>query len=249
MRKKIFGLVAVSALVTMALCACQVAIPQNHKDLLSNGQTENTQDLPEEKSGSAATDHTSDAPDGDKVTFPDWQTAYLDFIERRERDYGRESDYGFEFCYALVYIDHDDIPELYVMGHCEADGDLIFSYKNGRIMEQRLARTCGGKYVERSGMMINQNGHMGYYYDNVYQLDQNGFSQILDASRSERYVPLENRDFEIVVEYFIDDKSVSRDEYRDAVNHAIDLSKTVDLCENAVSYDEIKQQIAGLFGK
>ena len=94
-----------------------------------------------------------------ETTYPDWQTAYLDFIETREREYGRESDYGFDHRYALVYIDNDDIPELYAMGHCEADGDLICSYKNCRVIEQLLGRTLGGKYVERSGIVINQNGH------------------------------------------------------------------------------------------
>ena len=161
-----------------------------------------------------------------------------------EKAYGKESDYGFDFRYALVYIDNDDVPELYAMGAIEADGDLICAYKNGSLIEQHLARNAGGKYVEKSGIMINQNGHMGRYYDVVYRLDETGFSQILEASYTERYEPLENDDYAIINEYFIDGKPVSKNEYDDAIHHAVDLSKTTKFYENAVPADVIKEQIA-----
>ena len=222
----------------ICLCACQVPTQQNN---------ENTQDLIEKNSHTTTNPSTNDTQKDDGATFFDWKTAYLDFIERRESEYGRESDYGFDFRYALVYIDNDDIPELYAMGACEADGDLICSFRNGCMIEQYLSRNAGGKYVERGGIIINQNGHMGRYYDNVYKLDTNGFSQILKASRTERYVPLENSkndDYEIINEYFINGKTVSKDEYNAAINATVDLSQAVEFYENSVSYDVIKQQIA-----
>ncbi len=238
MLKRILSLFVIFVSITMVLCACQVTTQQNNKDLLSNSQTENTQDSLEKKSNPTQPPNTSNTKNDDKVTFLDWKTAYLDFIE------SRESEYDFDYRYALVYVDNDDIPELYAMGVCEADGDLICSYKNGRVIEQHLGRMLGGKYVERCGIIINQNGHMGQYYDNVYKLDQNGFSQILNASYTERYVTLENDDLEIINEYFIDGKAVSKDEYNAAVNSAVDLSQTREFYENSVSYDIIKQQIA-----
>ena len=233
MLKKVLSLFVVFAFITMALCACQVTTQQNDKDLLSNSQTGSAQDSLAENSNP----NTSNTKNDIKGTFLDWKTAYLDFIE------SRESVYDFDYRYALVYVDNDDIPELYAMGVCEADGDLICSYKNGNVIEQHLGRRLGGKYVERSGIIINQNGHMGKYYDNVYKLDQTGFSLILNASYSERYVTLENNDFEIINEYFIDGKTVSKDEYNNAVNSAIDLSQTTEFYEKSVSYDVIKQQI------
>ena len=233
MLKKVLSLFVVFASITMALCACQVTTQQNDKDLLSNSQTGSEQDSLAENSNP----NTSNTKNDIKGNFLDWKAAYLDFIE------SRESVYDFDYRYALVYVDNDDIPELYAMGVCEADGDLICSYKNGNVIEQHLGRRLGGKYVERSGIIINQNGHMGKYYDNVYKLDQTGFSLILNASYSERYVTLENNDFEIINEYFIDGKTVSKDEYNNAVNSAVDLSQTMEFYENSVSYDVIKQQI------
>ena len=228
--KKVFCFSVLLFSIAMLLCACQFPIHYS--------QQENTEDSLDENSNLTTNPDTSTTEnDGDGI-FLDWKTAYLDFIE------SRESEYDFDYRYALVYVDNDDIPELYAMGVCEADSDLVCSYKNGRVIKQCLGRMLGGKYVERSGIVINQNGHMGQYYDNVYKLDQNGFSQILNASSTKRYVTLENDDFEIINEYFIDGKAVSKDEYNAAINAAVDLSQTVEFYENSVSYDLIKQQIA-----
>ncbi len=182
-------------------------------------------------------DTVSQAEDAD-ISLPEWKTAYLDFIKTREREY------EFDHLYSLVNVDGDGIPELYAMGTCEAEGDLVCSYKNGSLISQPLLRTCGGRYIENSGMIVNRNGHMGYYYDNVYKLDENGFSQILDATHTERYIPLGNDEIEIIEEYLIDGKAVTKEEYYAVVNDTVDPSQTVSFSESAVSYDVIKQLIA-----
>ena len=79
----------------------------------------------------------------------DYKQAYPEFLKAK-----KDSNDLF----ALVYIDNDDIPELYLCGMSEAEGD-----------------------------MINQNDHMGLYYDNVYKLTENDFSQILDSKYTKRY--------------------------------------------------------------
>ena len=239
MPKKIVSLFVIFVFITIALCACQMTAQQNQKDPLLNSQTETTKAPLEEP--------LDPTPGASNLTDTlDWKTAYLDFIESREHKYGKESEYGFDYRYALVYIDNDDIPELYAMGAYEADGDLICAYRDGRVIEHYLSQNAGGQYVERSGIVINQSGHMGRYYDNVYKLDQNRFSQILNASYTKRYVPLENDEVETVIEYFIDDKAVSRDEYDAAIRNAVDLSQAVEFYDSSVPYDEIKQQIAGV---
>ncbi len=227
--KKIILIIILIACFLICLCACQSSTQQNN---------ENSQDLVEDNGHNITTPPANDAPNDDENTPFDWKAAYLDFIERRELEY------DFEYLYALVHIDSDNIPELYAMGTCEADGDLICSYKNGSIIEQPLNRLAGGKYVERSGLFINQNGIMGYYYDNIYKLDDTGFSQILNASHTENYISLSESEYEIVSEYFVDGNHVSKDEYDATVNASIDLSSASYFHEDSVSYDVIKQQIA-----
>ena len=176
----------------------------------------------------------STADKTEEQILADCKKAYLEFLKDK-----KESHYLF----ALVFIDNDNIPELYLSGASEAQSDMICSFKNDIVIYQYLSRTHGGKYIERSGDIINQNGHMGLYYDNVYKLNENGFSKTLDARYTERYEDIGNEKYNTYREYFIDDTPVSEAEYNTAVNSAFDLSKAVRLDENAVSYNAILQQL------
>lgn len=237
MQKKVISLLICLATAVTILCACQSQTQQKNENSTSYISNKDAQDVFKEKEQTPAASSTSGTQNKDEQIYSDWKTAYLDFIERRENTY----DYNYK--YALVYVDNNDIPELYVQGVCEADGDLVLSYKKGKIIEQHLGRLFGGKYIERSGKIINQNGHMGGYYDNIYKLDENGFSQILRASYTERYVGDAN-DPEVITEYSIDGNIVSKDEYNAAINTVFDISAAVRFSDSAVSYEVITQQIA-----
>lgn len=168
------------------------------------------------------------------VNTPKWKTAYLDFLEA-EKD--------THLSYALVYIDGDDIPELYLSGIAEAIGDSVCTYKNGAVIEQQLNRIGGGWFIEKSGSLINQNGNMGHVYTHVYKLNENGFALTFEALSAERVEVLENDEYEIHYEYSIGDKSVNESEYNSAVEAAFDFENAVRLNENAVNYETIRQQI------
>ncbi len=176
----------------------------------------------------------STADKTEEQTLADCKKAYLNFLKDK-----KDSHYLF----ALVFIDGDDIPELYLRGASEAEGDMICSFKNDIVIYQYLSRTGGGKYIEKSGNIINQNGHMGLYYDEVYKLNENGFSKTLNARYTERYQHIGNQEYDIYCEYFIDDMPVSEADYNNAINSAFDFSKAVRLDENAVSYDAIIEQL------
>ena len=165
---------------------------------------------------------------------PEWKTAYLNFLEQ-EKDSHRS--------YALVYVDGDDIPELYLSGIDEATGDSVCAYKNGTVIEQPLNRIGGGWYIEKSGSLINQNGHMGGIYTHVYKLNENGFMLTFEALSIERVEALENDDYKLHYEYSIGDKSVNESEYNSAIETAFNFDNAVRLNENEVNYDTIRQQI------
>ena len=164
----------------------------------------------------------------------DYKEAYLDFLKDK-----KDSHRAF----ALVFIDGDEIPELYMSGVCEADGDVICTLRNGVVTLQHLSRNGGGKYVEKSGNIINRNGHMGYYYDHAYKLDENGFTKTLDASYIERYVHIRNDEYDVYCEYFINGYPVSEAYYQNRVNAVFDFSNAISLHDGAVSYDEIVEQL------
>ena len=164
----------------------------------------------------------------------DYKRAYLDFLKDKQESHR---------LFALVFIDNDDIPELYLKGSSEAEGDMICSFKNGSIIKQQLNRTGGGKYTPRSGDMINQNGNMGYCYTNVYKLSENGFSETFNALSIEKVEYLEGEEYNLIYEYFIAGTPASETEYNNAVNASFDSSRAVRLDENAVPYEEIVLQL------
>ena len=159
-----------------------------------------------------------------------WQTTYLDFLETHKNTHKS---------FALVYVDDDDIPEIYLHGIGEATGDSICTYKNGALIEQPLHRTGGGWYVEKCGKVININGHMGQTYTHVYELSEDGFKLIFEALSSEHI----NDENELYFEYSIGDMSVSESEYALAVKDAVELEDTVRFNDVEVDYDTIQQQI------
>ena len=164
----------------------------------------------------------------------DYKQAYLDFLKDKQESHR---------LFALVFIDNDDIPELYLKGSSEAEGDMVCSFKNGSLIKQQLNRTGGGKYIERSENMINQNGNMGRCYTNVYKLNDDSFTKTFSALSVESVEHIGGEEYNFIYEYFVEDAPVSEAEYNTAVSSAFDFSQAVRLDENAVSYDEIVQQL------
>ena len=167
------------------------------------------------------------------VDTPEWKTAYLNFLEQ-EKDSHRS--------YALVYIDGDDIPELYLSGIAEATGDSICTYKNGAAIEQQLNRIGGGWYIEKSGYVVNKNGHIGQEHTHTYKLNEVGFELTFEALSSEHI----SDEYVLYLEYSIWDKTVTEAEYNTAIkdNDAeTNFENAVRLNKNQVEYDLIRQQI------
>ena len=173
-------------------------------------------------------EETSDVTEAYDVC--EWQSAYLDLLKTHKSTHK---------AFALVYIDDDDIPELYLRGVDEATGDSVCTYKNGAVIEQGLHRTGGGWYVEKCGKVININGHMGQTHTHVYKLSEDGFELVFKAVSSERI----NDRIELYFEYSIWDMPVSESEYTLAVEEAVDLEYAQRFNAVEVDYDTILKQI------
>lgn len=170
----------------------------------------------------------------DTTLTPEWKNAYLNFLKTVDGEYDS---------FALVFVDGDNVPELYMSGSCEATGDCVCTYLDGEVTMQTLNRIGGGWYIAKSGNIINQNGNMGNVYTNVFKLDRNGFTPTFSAHLIERPVHLGNNEYKFTYEYSIEGRQVTEEEYNSAVQSAFDFEKAVRLDENAVDYDSICQQI------
>ena len=213
MLKKVFVLFLSLIILSSLMCACQS----------SQNQDKESTKVP-----------TNSTPITEIDDTLEWKTAYLNFLEQEKDSHNS---------YTLVYIDGDDIPELYLSGVAEAIGDSICTYKNGAVIEQQLNRIGGGWYIEKSGKVINQNGNMGHIYTHIYKLNKDGFALTFEALSVERVEVLENDDYKLHYEYSIEDKTVNESEYNSAIEAAFDFKNAVRLNENEVNYDTMRQQI------
>ena len=170
-----------------------------------------------------------------KKICPNGKKAYLDFLDDKDGEY---------LSFALGNIDDDDIPELYMSGGCEATGDSISSYKSGEVVEEHLNRIGGGRYIEKGGEVLNQNGNMGNCYTHAYKLTDDGFMFTFTAYSAEHIINVENDEYDITYEFSVEDVPVTEQEYNDALNKAFDFDKSKRLNENTVSYDVIIAQIS-----
>ena len=168
---------------------------------------------------------------------PAWKTAYLDFLADKAGEYA---------VFALVYVDEDDIPELYLGGCSDAIGDRLCSYQNGCIKHLYIRRVRGGQYAPRRGLVLNCNGTVGYYYTEVFDLTERGF--VCRWSGLEKHGSGHNgfNEYYGSATYYIDDVLVSKAEYEAAIREQIDLEQVIPFHEHGVSHEAICQQIAEL---
>ena len=98
-------------------------------------------------------------------------------------------------------------------------------------------------YIERGGKIVNQNGHTGVFCTDVYQLTENGFTQSLEAVCERQVKYIDDDNYEFYYKHFISGNPVSEYEHDIAVYTSFDFTQALRLDENAVSYEQIKQQI------
>ena len=127
-------------------------------------------------------------------------------------------------------------------GVSQATGDLVCSYRNGTVVEQHLKRCGGGRYLERGGKILNENGNMGHVYTDVYTLTEQGFTRILSATSVER-VEGADGDYTFSYDYTVEGEAVGEEAYVSAVKDAFDSENSVGFPEELMTYDEIRGEL------
>ncbi len=151
--------------------------------------------------------------------FATWQEAYAAYIERRE---SMVSEYA---SYALIYVDDDEIPELYIYTGGMATGEFVVSFYDGHVGVMNRERV-GLQYMERVGLLYSESGNMGFNPCNIYKLDKGTFSEIGTGLCSEIY-----DEEEVSFEYFWEGCPVTENEYEARIAELIDKSACVELAE------------------
>jgi len=107
----------------------------------------------------------------------EWMRAYADFVADADLDYDERRVLDVFNSWGLAYIDDDDIPEMVLFCPGEAYGNIVLSYSDGRVSKWTSWR-CNAEYIPRSGLLCNQDGSMGEYWDKVVRLENGRFTEI-----------------------------------------------------------------------
>lgn len=150
----------------------------------------------------------------------EWSLAYANYIE----SYGEI--YGYTFM--LIYLDEDNIPELFITTDCEAGGQIVATYYNGEVIDYQLPR-IGTRYIEYSGLMYTDTGHMDYYPVYITRLEKGVFSEVAEGAS---YLSVEdqealNNEEDYVLTYEWEGTVVTEEEFDGHVAEYFDLDKSL----------------------
>lgn len=138
-----------------------------------------------------------------------WLGAYIDYINNSGVS---ENHPTFSF----MILDDNDIPELVCVGDCEASGNVIATYYDGNVNELVLNRLYFS-YQYGSGLLLSSEGHMGYYWDIVYELKDGKFTCLGEGEYEEDYNnPIGDGEYPMIYKW--NGKEVSEEKYKESLN-------------------------------
>ncbi len=169
----------------------------------------------------------------DLLLTMEWKKAYRDYIKKlKNNGYVR---------FALIYVDDDNIPELYAEGNCEAAGELICTYYNKKVVKASFGRLYGTSYSKHSGLILHDNGHMGYYYTDLYRLKDGKFTRVHKSTMTETGYDYVKEAYSY--EYTVDGKKCSESAHRKKIAAWTSGHKMTSIYKNAVSYTKMKEKL------
>ena len=147
-------------MILLALTACSGTSPKPDGAGIETGnqKPQNRQEKPKPDSKEAS----QEAMPEKERELKEWERAYLEYVEALE--------YNDSYTYSLIYVDEDEIPELVADSGFEAGGCQILTWHEGKtdvLQTSRLHFT----YLEKGNLLCNSAGNMGFYYDNVYTIE------------------------------------------------------------------------------
>lgn len=107
----------------------------------------------------------------------DWMQKYVEYVRGKDRFFTDNRIIDIWNTWALAYIDDDKIPEMVLLCPGEAYGNKVLTIHDGKVVEWSSWR-CNAAYIPKSGLIENNDGSMGEYWDKVFVLKDGAFTEI-----------------------------------------------------------------------
>lgn len=185
-----------------------------------------------------------------------WKNAYINYLQQDFSPYGYEG-------YALIDVNGDEIPELYMLGDCTASGERICTYNKGQVIEL-YGWTYGTSYVKGKNLLNVSGGHMDAYFDHIYKIENGEFVQLHMGdygAEDNSQVKYDKEDNPIYI-YTWDDRIVTQSQYNELLNdyynkylpvyahdEVCDINEIINKIKNYKSKDESQNIKVILNGK
>ena len=158
-----------------------------------------------------------------KEELPLWKTQYKNYATVRRNEFTH---------FALVYIDGDDLPELYMYGNGKAH---VGAARGNAMIGKDIDGVGGGNYQEKSGKFLNVSAEGNMLVMRIYQLSDAIYE--LFYGREDKSVD--------PPAYYILDYTIPVDEetFKAEVAKYMDTNQTKFLHENALGYDAFVEQL------
>ena len=217
---------AILALVTFSivLCSCNTS---NQSSTVTEFQTiessEKTTEQAQTTEEITTTEPKTAEPVKNTIRDESWKQVYINYLNG--------SDNANNFEYALVYVDEDEIPELYKHGKQRPMSSEIFWIFEGSVYSQSLM-IDGFEYHEKENLFFSTGIQAGVQSDFVYSLSGSETIQKAKGTAS-RVIQGQER-------FTWNDENVTENEYNTLRAEAFDSSKakTVD------NYDSLEELIS-----
>lgn len=171
-------------------------------------------------------------PTEECVELPDWKAMYALYLENMSSEAQEMSSY------CLIYLDDDDIPELWIDRETDLGRINILTCKNDEIAEQYVG--IGSMYIERSGLLYSLEGRMGFCSDLIYKLYEGEFSLIAEGTiEPDNGSPNSEEANDICM---WNGQSVSFEEYMANREKMFDTTK-VKIDDSMCSYEEVRRML------
>ena len=198
---------------------------------------ENGTELKVEAEGTRLDDILDSAPDlgvGDL-----WFQQYGAYIKKHYES-AESQNYWNYVEYYLLYIDEDDIPELWIVGQGAPFENILLSCQDGELVEL-VVDASHVVYEERSGVFCLPLHRMGWGQDVVYKLSDGKITQLAKGTEEAKVdgkgQMIVGSDGFVVLNYFWDGASISKADYQAKLAQYVDPDKAIESYPDVDAYD------------
>ncbi len=168
------------------------AVDNGETELADNSDNDKPDKLPDNKdendsdpvSGEEESEEESEEGEDRSadVSGVDWRQGYLDYLDTADLSNYHQASF--------IFVNDDEIPEIAFEGIDWATGCLILTIGNDGTVNDLVTGGLSFHFLPKQNLLDNNDGHMGVYYDEIYEID-NGSWKKLAEGRQEEYWPSE----------------------------------------------------------